>query len=205
MQILKRLIKVFIILLIISILSISGLYLYAKILPKLEIRDVNNFYLYDSNNELYFQGAGNSEWVSLDEISNYVIDATLIIEDKNFYEHHGFDLKRIVAAFYNNLKSGRIVQGASTITQQYAKNLYLDFDKTLKRKLSEFWYTIRIESHYDKDTILEGYLNTINYGHGMYGIENASQFYFNKKSNDLTLEEASILVNIPKSPSNYYT
>lgn len=203
MKFIKKLIKLFIILLIISILGISSLYLYARMLPKLEIRDVNNFYLYDNNNELYFQGTGNSEWVNIDEISDYVIDATLIIEDKNFYNHHGFDIKRIIAALYNNLKSGKIVQGASTITQQYAKNLYLDFDQTLKRKLSELWYTIRIESHYDKNTILEGYLNTINYGHGVYGIENASQFYFNKKAKDLTLEEASILVNIPKSPSNY--
>lgn len=203
MRIIKRLMKIFIVLIILTILGISGIYLYAKILPKLEIRDVNNFYLYDQSGELYFQGTGNNEWVSLDEISDYVIDATLIIEDKNFYNHHGFDLKRIVAALYNNLKSGSIVQGASTITQQYAKNLYLDFDKTIQRKINEFWYTIRIESHYDKDTILEGYLNTINYGHGMYGIENASQYYFNKSAKDLTLAEASILVNIPKSPVNY--
>ena len=203
MKVFKRLLKIFIIMIIVLILGISGTYLYAKILPKLEIRDVNSFYLYDNNNNLYFQGAKNNEWVSLDEISDYVINATLVVEDKSFYNHHGFDIKRIIAAVFNNLKRGKIVQGASTITQQYAKNLYLEFDKTFKRKLSELWYTIRIESHYDKDTILEGYLNTINYGHGVYGIENASQFYFNKHAKDLTLAEASILVNIPKSPSNY--
>lgn len=203
MRILKWFIKLFIILMFITILGIGGCYLYAKILPKLEIRDVNNFYLYDNNNELYFQGAKNNEWVSLEQISDYVIDGTLIIEDKNFWNHHGFNLKRIISAIFNNLKSGKIVQGASTITQQYAKNLYLDFDQTIKRKLNELWYTIRIETHYDKETILEGYLNTINYGHGVYGIENASQFYFNKHAKDLTLAEASILVNIPKSPSNY--
>ena len=95
------------------------------------------------------------------------------------------------------------MQGASTITQQYAKNLFLDFDKTWKRKWDEMWYTMKIEANYSKDEILEGYLNTINYGHGMYGIENASKFYFNKSAKDLDLAEASILTGIPKSPANY--
>ena len=96
----------------------------------------------------------------------------------------------------------KTLQGASTITQQYARNLFLNFDKTLDRKLKEAWLTIRLESQYSKKEILEGYLNTINYG-GIYGIENASNYYFNKSSSDLTLAEASILAGIPKSPSNY--
>ena len=203
MKILKKISKILILSVFIIFFLLCGLYLYAKILPKLEIRDVNSFYLYDEEDNLYFEGSGHNKWVSLDNISPYVIKATLLIEDKNFYNHHGFNIKRIIKATLNNIKNGKIVEGASTITQQYAKNLYLDFDKTFKRKLNEFWLTIRIETHYDKDTILEGYLNTINYGHGMYGIENASQFYFNKHAKDLTLEEASILVNIPKSPANY--
>ena len=102
-----------------------------------------------------------------------------------------------------NITSGTTKQGASTITQQYAKNLFLDFDKTWKRKWDEMWYTMRIEANYSKDEILEGYLNTINYGHGKYGIENASQFYFNKPAKDLDLAEATMLTGIPKSPSNY--
>ncbi len=81
--------------------------------------------------------------------------------------------------------------------------MYLNFDKTFKRKLDELWYTIQIETHYSKEEILEGYLNTINYGHGIYGIKNASQFYFNKDPINLSLKEACILANIPKSPSNY--
>ena len=101
------------------------------------------------------------------------------------------------------MKNREIVEGASTITQQYAKNLYLDFDKTFKRKLNELWYTIQIETHYSKDEILEGYLNTINYGHGNYGIKNASRFYFNKDPLDLTISESCILANIPKSPTKY--
>ena len=190
-------------LILIGIFTISGIYFYARLKPKLEIRSVNSFYLYDQKQELYFQGTGQKEWVALDEISPFVIKATITIEDKNFYEHHGFDVLRIGKALLNNVKSKKIVEGASTITQQYAKNLYLSFDKTLKSKINELWYTIQIETHYTKDEILEGYLNTINYGHGMYGIENASNFYFNKSSIDLTLAEACMLVNIPKSPNNY--
>lgn len=101
------------------------------------------------------------------------------------------------------MTSGSTQQGASTITQQYAKNLFLTFDKTWKRKWDEMWYTIKIESTYSKDEILEGYLNTINYGHGMYGIENASNYYFGKSAKDLDLAEATMLTGIPKSPSNF--
>ena len=100
------------------------------------------------------------------------------------------------------LKTEKNLQGASTITQQYAKNLFLNFDKTWSRKIEEAFLTMRLEAHYSKDEILEGYLNTINYG-GIFGIENASNYYFNKSSKDLTLAEASILAGIPKSPSNY--
>ena len=96
----------------------------------------------------------------------------------------------------------KTLQGASTISQQLVKNLFLDFDKTWERKAKEAWLTVRLESQYSKDEILEGYLNTINYG-GVYGIENASHYYFNKDSKDLTLAEASILAGIPKSPANY--
>ena len=94
------------------------------------------------------------------------------------------------------------MQGASTITQQLAKNLYLEFDKTWERKLEEAWLTIKLESTYSKEEILEGYLNTINYG-GVFGIENASYYYFGKSASELNIAEASILAGIPKSPSNY--
>lgn len=184
-------------------ICISGIIIYVKISPKLEINSANNFSLYDSNGDLFFQGNESKKWVSLNNISKYVIDSTIYTEDKNFYNHHGFDLSRILKATYINITNGKTEQGASTITQQYAKNLFLDFDKTWKRKWSEMWYTLRIESNYSKDEILEGYLNTINYGHGMYGIENASQYYFGKSAKDLDLAEATILTGIPKSPSNY--
>ena len=185
------------------ILLCGGIFIYIKTSPKPEIYSANNLVLYDSEENVFFQGNESKEWISLDDISDYLIKATIYTEDKNFYKHFGFDFFRILKASYINITSGKTMQGASTITQQYAKNLFLDFDKTWKRKWDEMWYTMKIEANYSKDEILEGYLNTINYGHGMYGIENASKFYFNKSAKDLDLAEASILTGIPKSPANY--
>ena len=195
--------KLFKLLIVLTFIVIGGSFLYVKFSPKVLINSANSLVLYDMNNDVFFKGNESKEWVNLNDISPYLIDATISTEDKNFYKHFGFDILRIVKASYINLKSGEAVQGASTITQQYAKNLFLDFSKTWERKWDEMWYTMRIEANYSKDEILEGYLNTINYGHGKYGIENASKFYFNKSAKDLTLAEASILTGIPKSPSNY--
>ena len=203
MKIVKKIIKFNIFLFFIGILLIGGIYLYAKISPKIDINKTNSYLLYDSNEEVFFQGNGTNEWVELDNISNYLKDATITIEDKDFYKHHGFNILRIIKAAYTNLINHSYKEGASTITQQYAKNLFLDFDKTWQRKLEEVWYTIQIETNYSKDEILEGYLNCINYGHGNYGIESASNFYFNKSAKELTLAESAMLVGIPKSPSNY--
>jgi len=199
----KRLLKWCLISVIFLFLAIIGSYTYAKLLPKLQIRSANSISLYDNENNLFFQGTGSKEWVSLNNISPYLIKATIDTEDKNFYKHKGFDILRIIKASYVNITTKSKSQGASTISQQYVKNLFLDFDKTWKRKWDEMWLTMQIEMHYSKDEILEGYLNTINYGHGMYGIENAAQYYFDKSASDLTLAEASMLTGIPKSPSNY--
>ncbi len=203
MKFVKRVLKVFIFLIFIVILAISGIYLYAKISKKIEINQNNSYHLYDSNDEVFWEGNGSTNWIELENINSYLKDATLTIEDKNFYKHHGFNVLRIMKAAISNLKSKSYKEGASTITQQLAKNLFLNFDKTWKRKIEEVWYTVQIEANYNKDEILEGYLNCINYGHGMYGIENASKFYFNKSAKDLTLAESAMLVGIPKSPSNY--
>ena len=177
-----------------------GIYLYARVQPKLPITGANGYHLYDINGDTYT--ASSEESVSLKDISKHLINATISIEDKNFYKHQGFDYLRILKAMFVNIKSGETLQGASTITQQYARNLFLDFDKTWDRKIKEAWITIRLETHYSKDDILEGYLNTINYG-GIFGIENASKYYFNKSAKDLTLAEASMLAGIPKNPSRY--
>ena len=153
----KKVGKILGIILIGMILVYIGIYVVARLMPKLPINSANSFYLYDKNDELFTAG-NQKEWVSLDEISPYVIDATLSIEDKHFYQHQGFDFLRIIKALYINFTSGQTKQGASTITQQYAKNLFLDFDKTWERKIEEAWLTIRLEAHYSKDKILEGYL-----------------------------------------------
>lgn len=185
---------------IILFLGYMGIVIYAFVSPKLDISSANSYYLYDINNELFSRT--NDEWISLDNISDNLINATIAIEDKNFYNHQGFDFLRIIKSLYINTINGETLQGASTITQQYAKNLFLDFDKTWTRKIDEAWLTARLEAHYTKDEILEGYLNTINYG-GVFGIENASKYYFNKSAKDLTLAESSLLAGIPKWPSRY--
>ncbi len=199
----KKLFKFFCFLFIIFVITIICCFLYVKLSPKVTINSANNISLYDTNKTIYFKGNESKEWVDLDDISDYLIKSTIYTEDKNFYKHFGFDFLRIGKAILTNITSHSTNQGASTITQQYAKNLFLDFDKTWKRKWDEMWYTMRIEANYSKDEILEGYLNTINYGHGKYGIENASKFYFNKSSKDLDLAEASMLSGIPKAPSIY--
>ncbi|MBE6146726.1 MAG: penicillin-binding protein [Firmicutes bacterium] len=199
----KKLIKFFIIMFTLAILGFGGVILYIKMSPKLEIKSANAFLMYDNNNELFFQGSGSQEWIELDNISDNLIKTTISTEDQYFYKHFGFDFLRIMKALYVNVTSKSRRQGASTISQQYAKNLFLDFDKTWERKLKEMWLTLRLEVNYSKDEILEGYLNTIYYGHGMYGIENAAKFYFDKSASDLTLAQAALLTGIPKSPSNY--
>lgn len=188
---------------ILVILISIGIFAYVKLSPKPEISRANSLVLYDNAEQVFFQGNESKEWISLNDMSKHLINATIYTEDKNFYKHFGFDFLRILKASYINIMSGTTKQGASTITQQYAKNLFLDFDKTWQRKWDELWYTLKIEANYSKNDILEGYLNTINYGHGKYGIENASKFYFNKSAKDLTLAEATILTGIPKSPANY--
>jgi 1A family penicillin-binding protein len=201
MKLLKFSVKCGLIAVLFFIIGYGGIYLYAKMTAKLPIDRANSFYLYDINNNLY-SNSSNKEWISLDEISPHLINATIAVEDKNFYKHQGFDFLRIIKSLYVNFTTGKTLQGASTISQQYAKNLFLDFDKKWGRKIEEAWLTIRLESHYSKDQILEGYLNTINYG-GIFGIENAAKYYFNKSAEDLDLAEASILAGIPKSPSFY--
>ena len=177
----------------------GSLYVYAKFDNKISIKSANSFYMYDNNNEIFNK---EDNWVSIKEISPNLINATISIEDKHFYNHVGFDYLRIMKAMTVNIKNMKNLEGASTITQQLAKNLFLDFDKTWERKIEEAWLTIKLESNFTKNEILEGYLNTINYG-GVFGIENASIYYFGKSAKDLNLAEASILAGIPKSPTYY--
>ena len=203
MKILRKIINFLFVISFITTMSIVIMYIYVASLPKIDINNINNLTIYDNKKNIIFSGNGNKEWISLEKISPYLIDATISTEDKRFYNHTGFDFLRILKSIYVNISTKNLSEGASTITQQLARNLFSNFDKTWQRKLKEAWYAFRLEINYSKDEILEAYLNTINYGHGIYGIENASKFYFNKKAKDLTLAEAAILINIPKSPNNY--
>lgn len=203
MKFLYKLVKVAFVFMIVITIFFVGLYLYAVSLPKININNVNNISIYDKENDIIFSGNGNKEWISLNNISNYLIDATISTEDKRFYNHPGFDILRIAKSMYVNVTTKNLSQGASTITQQLARNLFSNFDKTWRRKLKEAWYAFRIEIDYSKDEILEAYLNTINYGNGVLGIENASYYYFNKSAKNLSLAEASMLAGIPKAPNAY--
>ena len=203
MKFLKKIIKINIFLVISIFIIVTGLYAYAYFSPPLELSKVGKIYLYDNKNNIIETGSAATEWIKLDDMSDDFKNAIISVEDKNFYKHHGFDYPRILKALMLNIENKSIVQGASTISQQYVKNMFLDFNQTWKRKIDEAFLTLELEVHYDKDYILEGYLNSINYGQGNFGIKEASKYYFNKSPKELTLEESIMLAGIPKNPSNY--
>lgn len=145
----------------------------------------------------------NREYVEITDIPDSVRNAFIAVEDKRFYEHTGIDLRAIGRALYRDLLAGGKVEGGSTITQQLAKNVFLTQDKTLLRKTKEAIIAINLERKYPKDKILEMYLNQVYFGHGVYGIQAASQFYFQKDVNELKLDEAALLAGIPKAPATY--
>lgn len=201
MKKLKLLLKLGLFSLLAGLICVVGIYVYAYFSPRLELKNMGKLFIYDNQEKLIYQGSGSSEWVSLNDISQDLINAVISYEDKNFYNHQGFDYLGIVRAMITNIQNRGISQGASTISQQYIRNMYLTFAQTWNRKIEEAFLTVELEVHYNKDEILEGYLNTINYGNGNYGIEEASKYYFNKNSKDLTLEEALLLAGTPKSPN----
>lgn len=144
------------------------------------------------------------DYTSLDEISPYLIDATISVEDKNFYSHNGVDIAGVARAVLSNLFGIGDPSGGSTISQQLCKNLYvLFYDTSITRKITEAFLTYELEGAYEKDEILELYFNVINYGDGYIGIRAASQGYFGKEPKELTLDEASLLAGIPQSPNNF--
>ena len=145
----------------------------------------------------------NRSIIEIESLPEYVKNAFIDIEDKRFYKHNGYDIKRIGKAIFVNIANKSKSQGASTISQQLIKNTLLSNEKTYKRKLKEIILSIKMEKEFSKDEILEMYLNTIYFGSNAYGIENASKVYFNKSAKDLTINEACCLAAIIKSPSNY--
>ena len=141
------------------------------------------------------------EPVTFEKLPTYLINALLAIEDDQFYSHRGINVKRVFGAFLANLRTGRISQGASTITMQLARTLFTGREKTYTRKIKESWLSLKIEKKYSKNEILTLYFNQIYFGHGAYGIEAASQFYFNKHVKDLSLAECAMLAGLPQSPN----
>lgn len=143
------------------------------------------------------------ELVNLEDISDNLKKAVVSIEDKSFYEHYGLNIKRNIASVLANISAGRAVQGASTITQQLAKNAFLTSEKKLSRKVKEALITFEIESIFTKDEILEKYLNEINFGSGSYGIKSAAYSFLRKNPNELNLVESAMLAGMPNRPERY--
>lgn len=202
----RRLLRLAVLLTLLLLVGAGALigYLSQKPLPQIP-DDVRSRMLDARGNVLTaFSADGRSRQpVKLSEISPYLIEATLAVEDRNFYKHSGFDLKGMGRAVLANLESGDRSQGASTLTQQLARNLYLSHEKTWTRKIKEAMYSLQLEMKYTKDEILNMYLNEIYYGHGAYGIEAAAQMYFGKPAKALTLAESAMLAGIPKGPTYY--
>lgn len=145
----------------------------------------------------------DEHYIGIEEISQYLKDATVSTEDKRFYEHDGIDPIAYGRILYVLVTSGQLSGGGSTITQQLAKNMYFTFQPSIIRKFAELFMTVRIESTIEKDEILELYLNIINYGDNNMGIYDASMNYFNKLPSELNFDEATLLAGIPQSPANY--
>ncbi|HHU50322.1 MAG TPA: PBP1A family penicillin-binding protein [Firmicutes bacterium] len=142
-------------------------------------------------------------WVSLERIPFLLRQAIVVLEDRQFYEHQGVNFRGILRAFLQNIRSGCAAQGGSTITQQLAKNIFLTNEKTISRKLVEAGYAVRIDQKYTKDQILEYYLNQIYFGHGIYGVEAASRFYFDRHVWELQLGELAMLAGLIRGPEHY--
>lgn len=201
----RRLLKSLIALcILVPLMCIGGLYAASYLAGPPPLGHLQKTVYYSMDDERIDQDSGKSPaFVPIEDISDNLINATIAIEDHNFYEHHGFDVKRIFGAILADIRTLSLKEGASTLTQQYARNLYLSHEKTFTRKIKEAYYTARLEMFYSKKEILEGYLNRVYYGHGAYGIEAASEYYFGEHADDLTIAQAAMLAGIPKGPTYY--
>lgn len=161
--------------------------------------------IYDRNGGLLYEVHGEFKrtLINLDQVSPYVQNATVAIEDKNFYKHGGISVTGLLRSLYVDITSGSYAQGGSTITQQFVKNAVLDRKKSPLRKLKEIILSIEIEARFSKEDILKLYLNEIPYGRNAYGIEAAAQTYFDKSAKDLTLAESAYLAALPQAPTYF--
>jgi membrane peptidoglycan carboxypeptidase len=149
-------------------------------------------------------GPGTGGWVRYEEISEHMEIGVLVCEDGGFYRHRGFDFRAIEKSVRDNVRAGRFVRGASTITMQLARNLYLGREKTLSRKFEEAILTMLIEQHFQKRELMELYLNVIEFGPGIYGVGPAARHYFSVEPSQLTLGQAFYLASILPSPDHQH-
>ena len=194
---------------IVILAGLIAAFLYLQTIPSIEdltpspIAETSKVYAIDGSLLTEFHAEENREIIEFSQMSQHIKDAIVSVEDKRFYDHTGVDYKRIIGALIADIRYGKIVQGGSTITQQYVKNVYFTPEQTLRRKINEAVIAIQLERHYTKDKILEMYLNTIFFGAGAYGIEKAAQTYFNVHASELTVPQAALLAGLVKAPEIY--
>ena len=189
--------------------GLVGLALSFRNLP--DVRVLENYsptetsYIYDVKGRLLtrLHGEANRDVVQLEEISPQLKQAVLAIEDSHFYQHQGVNPTSIARALLVNWESGQVVEGASTITMQLVKNVFLSPERTFSRKLAEAVLALRVEQVFTKDEILEMYLNTIYWGHNNYGVETAAKSYFQKSASELNLAEATMMAGLIQAPEQY--
>ena len=192
-----------------SIGAVAGLVLvYSVDLPQIRdlghYRPISNTVLYDDQGRAFGSFALQRRTIAQsNDFPKVLYDAVLSIEDKNFEKHSGFEVWRILMAACHDLRSRGNVQGASTLTMQLARNLFLSPERTYNRKLREIMLAVQIERHFTKPQIFTLYANQIYLGHGVYGFATGAQYYFGKAVKDLSLEEAAMLAALPKAPNNY--
>ena len=200
----KKLFKIVFFIFLFGIIGVFGIYGAAYAMGDLNLNMQQDLKIYDNQDQIFYEVSNDqaSQYVQLDQISPYFLEAIVAIEDHRFYQHYGFDPIGISRAIVSNITTGSM-QGGSSISMQYARLLYLNNDKTITRKIKEAFYTIRLETQLSKAEILEGYVNSLYYGHGIYGIENAAKYYYQKSAKDLNLQESCMLAGVINGPSYY--
>jgi len=154
-------------------------------------------------NEVLEELQNKDNYTQYEDVPEIYYKALVAVEDRRFYKHNGFDIIGTTRAIYNDIKANELLEGGSTISQQLAKNLYFPQDNTLRRKIAEIFMAMKIEREYEKEDVLEFYVNGIYYGSGYYSIYDASVGYFDKEPKEMTDYECTLLVGIPNAPSVY--
>jgi len=193
MKKIKRILMlIFVVIVVIAGVQIKGGYdIYKSALEARPLADVIN--------ELQ----GKENYTQYEDVPEIYFRALVAVEDRRFYNHNGFDIIGSARAIYNDIRAKELLEGGSTISQQLAKNLYFPQDDTLQRKIAEIFMATKIERDYEKQDVLEFYVNVIYYGSGYYSLYDASSGYFGKEPKDMTDYECTLLVGIPNAPSIY--